>query len=412
MSSLSIRPYLPFCRVRVVRQSVSADEPTAVVHVEPDRRFAPVCHACGATASRVHSWDVRPLRDLNLGAHRVWVYCRRRKVYCPACRVVRVEDLDFFAPYARLTDRLARYVHDLCRQLSVAAVASHLGLDWKTVKDIDRAFLEEEYGATDYAGLRLLAVDEIAVKKGQTYMTVVLDYETGRVVWLGEGRSTATLAAFFAGMSPAQKKGLEAIAMDMWKPYLKAVRQAVPHVRIVFDLFHVVRAFARVIDRVRLSEFRRARGVGKELLKGCKYILLRNPEHLARDARRRLALLLQLNETISQVMLLKDMLKQLWRYHRRPWAERCLHHWCRLAAVVDHPAVRAFAKTLRRHASGILNHCDYPLHTSCLEGVNNTIKVIKRVAYGFHDDRYFALKVKQAFPGPPKPDPQLCPAAN
>jgi len=142
--------------------------------------------------------------------------------------------------------------------LTVAEVADHLELDWKTVKNIDKAFLEVDYGQTDYDGLRILAVDEIAIRKGHQYMTVVLDYETGRVVWMAEGRGSDTLKGFFCEMTEAQRQGLEAIAMDMWDPYIKAVREAAPHVKIVFDLFHVVAAFGRVIDQVRMDEYREA----------------------------------------------------------------------------------------------------------------------------------------------------------
>ncbi len=95
--------------------------------------------------------------------------------------------------------------------------------------------------------------------------------------------------------------------------------------------------------------------------------------------------------------LLRDKLPRIWRYRHRWYAKRALEDWCGLARAVGHPAVAAFADMLERHRKGILNHCDYPIHTSKLEGINNKIKVIKRDAYGYHDERYFSLKVKQAF---------------
>ena len=96
-------------------------------------------------------------------------------------------------------------------------------------------------------------------------------------------------------------------------------------------------------------------------------------------------------------MVLKDLLKRIWRYRSWSWADRCLTEWCRPARTVDHPAVTAFAERLERRRDGILNHCDCPIHTGRLEGINNTIKAIKRTAYGFHDHRYFALTIIQAF---------------
>jgi transposase len=346
----------------------------------------------------IHSWRQRWLRDLDLGAARVWIGCRYRRVYCRHCGGYRVEDLRFFEPYQRVTLRLARYIHALCKVLTVRQVATHLGLDWKTVKQVDRTFLEATHGQTDYTGLRLLAVDEVAVRKGHSYMTVVLDYETGRVLWLGRERTAQTLQAFFGGMSAEQKQAVEAIAMDMWDPYIKAVREAVPHVKIVFDLFHAVVAFNRIIDKVRLAEFRKARAQDKPVFKGSKYLLLANRRNIRRRAARaHLKELLELNQTISTVMILKEELKRIWGYRSRPWAARRLHEWCALAQSVDYPDVRKFARRLQRYTYGILNHCDYPIHTSQLEGVINKIKLIKRQAYGFHDQRYFSLKVIQAF---------------
>lgn len=402
MSALSIRPYLPFCRVRLTRQSVSGDGKRAVVEMEPNARFHPVCHVCGKPAGAIHQWERRLIRDLNLGETRVWLNGHFRTVFCPTCGRRHVEDLGLCDAHQRVTRRLARYIHDLCRRLPVQAVADHLGLNWKTVKQIDTSFLEEEFGQTDYTGLRLMAVDEIAVRKGHRYLTVVLDHATGRVVWVGKDRKAETLAAFFAGMTDAEKQALEAVAMDMWVPYRQAVEAAVPHVQIVYDFFHVVRQFHHVIDQVRLSEFRRATGSDREVFKGSKYLLLSNRgTRTTRTARDHLKRLLALNETLSTMMILKDLLKRIWHYVSRPHAARALAEWCRLARTVGHPAVTAFAAMLERHRDGILNHCDYPIHTSRLEGVNNTIKVIKRTAYGFHDDRYFALKIMQSFPGQP-----------
>ncbi len=282
--------------------------------------------------------------------------------------------------------------------LTVQEVADHLGLDWKTVKRVDQTFLEEEFGRTDYDGLRILAVDEIAIKRGHNYMSVVLDHETGRVVWLAKDRTAETLMGFFEGMTTEQKQALEAIAMDMWGPYVKAVREKVPHVEIVFDLFHLVQAFNRVIDKVRRSEYHKAAATEGEVFKGTKYLLLKNRKNIRRrKARAHLKKLLELNETISTVMILKDLLKRIWTYRYRTPAKRRIRQWCALARTVEHPDVRKFADTLERYEYGIVNHCDYPIHTSRLEGVNNTIKVIKRKAYGFHNERYFSLKVIQAF---------------
>ena len=194
------------------------------------------------------------------------------RTFCARCHRIVIEDLELFEPYVRVTVRLARYIHDLCKFMTVGEVAEHLDLDWKTVKDIGKLFLEKEYGQTDYEGLRILAIDEISLRKRHRYLTMVLDYESGRVMWIGKHRSAKTLCSFFNRMTSRQRKALEAIVMDMWDPSIKAVRKKIPHVKIVFALFHVVAQFNRLIDNVRNSEYRKASTQDKEVFKGAKYL--------------------------------------------------------------------------------------------------------------------------------------------
>jgi transposase len=398
MSTLSISHYFPFSQMVVTRQSVSEDATMAVVVLKPDERFHPLCHACRTPGHGVHSEETRPVRDLDMASARVTLNCTYRKVFCQTCRRVMVEDTGVFEPCSRVTIRLARFAHDLCKVMTVTDVAKRLGLDWKTVKNIDKAFLEKEYGTPNYSGLRILAVDEIAVKKGHRYMTVVLNYETGAVVWMGAERKKETLAKFYALLTPDQRASIQAVAMDMWDNFIEATREALPHAAIVFDLFHVVSSFGKVVDQVRIAEFNKAHARHRAVFKGSKYLLLKNRDSLRkRSERAQLNQLLSLNRTISIVYILKDKLKHLWSFLSRTWAAKALREWISLARTLRHHAVNAFCRMLKTHAYGILNHCDFAIHTSVLEGVNNKIKVIKRTAYGFHDIDYFALKVMQAF---------------
>lgn len=396
MSGISITPYFPFCRVNIIGQKVKGT--TSLIQASPDQRYKPICYVCKRSSVIIHKWVQRPIRDLNFGPAYVSIECRYRQIYCLTCRRFALEDLEFFEPFRRVTKRFACYIHDLCKLLTVQDVARHCNLDWKTVKDIDKTFLEKEFGQTDYSDLTILAVDEISIRRGHTYMTVVLDYLTGRVVWMGKGRKAETFMQFFDGMTEDQIEKLEAIAMDMWDPYIKAVKAKAPHVKIVFDLFHMVREFNKIIDRVRIDEYTKASESDKNVIKGSKYLLLKNTENIKDESEKKhLDRLLALNKTISQVMILKDNLKLIWASESRTEAQQQINAWCLLAESVHQPSLNKFVNRIRRYEYGILNHCEYHIHTSMLEGVNNKIKVIKRKSYGFHDQRYFALKIIQAF---------------
>jgi transposase len=228
MSALSIIPYFPFRRLKIINQVVNRTANKAIIDSVPDKRFQPICHLCGQKVSSVHSWTQRSVRDLNLASTKVWIRCEYRKLFCTYCQRISIEELEVFHPYLRVTRRLATFIHDLCKVMTVKEVAQHLQLDWKTVKEIDKQFLEAQYGQPNYDGLRILAVDEISLKKGHKYLTIVLDYETGRVIHVGEKRKAKTLTRFFNRLSSKQRESIEAVVMDMWDPYIKAVKKNSP----------------------------------------------------------------------------------------------------------------------------------------------------------------------------------------
>jgi transposase len=225
MSGISISPYFPFRRIKITKQAVDPAATKAVIDVAPDQRFQPVCHLCGKKAPSVHSWTQRSVRDLNLADTQVWLRCEYRKLLCAHCQRISIEDLELFHPYLRVTRRLAAAIHQLCKVMTVTDVARHFQLDWKTVKDIDKQYLEAHYGQPHLDGLRILAVDEISIRKGHSYLTVVLNYETGHVVYVGKERKARTLMRFFNQLTAKQRKSIEAVVMDMWDPYIKAVKK-------------------------------------------------------------------------------------------------------------------------------------------------------------------------------------------
>ena len=202
--------------------------------------------------------------------------------------------------------------------------------------------------------------------------------------------------------SRARCAQLEAASLDMWAPYRAEVLTHCPHAQIVYDLFHAVAKYGHeVIDRVRMDETNQlaaAAGPGpvrtqRRVIKGTRWLLLRNKHNLRTRAERvQLRDLLRANRKIFIVYILKDDLKQLWRFRYPAAARRFWRAWRRRARASRIPALRRFTDIIERHLDGILSHCRYPLSTAINEGVNNKIKVIKRMAYGFRDDAYFFLK--------------------
>lgn len=396
MSKIEIKAFFKFCKVKVMEQGVDIDLKKVMVKVVPDKRYQPVCHVCGRKVRDIHSNNKRTVRDLNIFGAQSFISVSYRTVRCPQCGEV-VEKVELMDPGQRITKRLARYILGLCDLMTIQEVARHLDLNWKTVKELHKSFLRERFAKEDIGCPKILAVDEIAVKKGHRYLTVVINWQSGRVLWVGEGRRYETLKAFFTSLSQGQREAIQAVAIDMWDPYIKAVKEFCPQASIVFDQFHVVKAFGRVIDKVRNGEYKKANSKGKEVIKGTKYLLLKNKENLLEEEKPKLKSMLKINKAITTVYILKDYLKKLWDYKYEKAAERFLDHWCQMAKESKIRPLINFAKTLKRYAYGIINHCKFPIHTSRMEGINNKIKVIKRKAYGFNDMEYFSLIIKNAF---------------
>lgn len=384
--------------------------PRLIIQLQPKPGAPKRCSRCGEIVVEIHDASERRVRDLPIGEWDTWLVVPRARLHCPRCGPT-VEAVPWLDRYQRMTKRLAEKIAGLAQVLPIKHVAAWFGVSWDTVKQIDQRALRGRLGPveTQWTDLRVLAIDEFALHRGHRYATVVLDPTRKRVVWIGRGRDQGALTGFFTALGPERCAQIEAVAVDMWAPYAAEVRAHCPQARLVYDLFHVVAKYGReVIDRVRVDETERvAKADGsiptrdrRRVIKGTRWLLLRNYEHLRTRAERvRLRELLRANRALFTVYVLKDDLKQLWhfRYPRAAW--RFWREWRRRALASRLPALRTFVRILERHLDGILNHCRYPLNTGMLEGVNNKIKVIKRMAYGFRDDAYFFLKIRAAFPG-------------
>lgn len=374
-----------------------------------------VCSRCGRAATAVHEVTPRRVRELPILDAETWLVVPLARVSCPQCGPT-VERLPWLDRYARMTTRFAASVARLAQVLPIKHVAAWFGLSWDTVQAIDQAAMEARLGpisARTLAGVRRIVIDEFALHKGRQYATVVAQPETREVLWVGRGRTREDLRRFFELLGPAGCAALEVAVMDMNGAYEMETRAQCPRAAIVYDLFHVLAKYGReVIDRVRLEETNRLARVGhpndartrarRRVIKGARWLLLRNAATLPATDRVRLRELLALNRRLYVVYVLKDALKALWGY-RAPWvAARAWAAWYAWAVRSRIPALVTFARKLKAYRPGILAHCRFPLHTGVLEGMNNKIKVLKRMAYGFRNDAYFFLKIRAAFPGNPR----------
>lgn len=377
---------------------------TLVVHLKATSQEMR-CEQCGAPCHQVHETTTRRVRDLPLFEYRVVLHVPRRRVWCDRCGGPRLEKLSWLGRYQRVTDRLAQACSQLLRSSNVQAVAAFFDLGWHTVKSIDKANLRASLPEPNWSQIRYLAMDEFALHKGHRYATVVVDPICRQVLWVGQGRSRETARSFFEQLPEGAAQRIQAVAIDMTTAYELEIKAHCPQAEIVYDLFHVVAKYGReVIDRVRVDQANRLRQQpsARKVIKSSRWLLLRNRSSLQPQQAVRLHELLQANEPLMTVYVLRDELKQLWFYRRPDWALRAWQHWCAQAHESGIAALQTFATRLQGYLHGIISRCRHPLNTSVVEGINNTIKVIKRRAYGYRDEEYFFLKIRSAFPGIPR----------
>lgn len=373
---------------------------TIVLHIKTKKGmfYCTHCRSKNVIRSGVVSRD---FHTVPVGGKPVLLRMAVQRLECKDCGHVCQEHVHFAAPQTTFTRRLAKYAVELCRMAPIKSVAAHLNLSWNTVKEMVKGYLERNYSKPDISGLRVIGIDEFAVKKGHVYKTIVVNLENGQIVYVGDGKGANALDGFWKMVRKAGVK-IEAVASDLSAAYISAVRENAPDAVYVFDHFHMVKLINDALDKVRRRIVNQERAREKKdgmsgrsnVVKGTKYILLRNSEDLTdqKDIDR-LGAALELNRDLSAAYYLKEDARLIWDSDSKHHASLQLDAWLASARTSLVPELVKVADTVESHRDGILAYFDKPISTGPVEGINNKIKTLKRMAYGFRDDRYFTLRL-------------------
>lgn len=276
--------------------------------------------------------------------------------------------------------------------MTVADLAAVTGLSWDTVKNIIKNRLEKDYGHPRLRDLQRLSLDEIYLGRRKRFWTLVIDLDTGRIVWVAPGRGAEALRPFWPLLRSSQAN-IQAVAMDMSSAYWVAVAENLPQAAIVFDRFHITKLANEKIDDLRRAMVQEATGLMKQTVKGVRYLLLMRRDNVAEEKLPRLDEALKHNEPLFIGYLLKEALGLLWEQPSYAKMNAFLHQWCDLAARSGVRQMMQLSKTLLTHKSGILSWWKHRINNGRMEGINNKIKTLLRQTYGLRDTRYFVLKL-------------------
>ena len=353
------------------------------------------CSACGSPQVQFRGRVERRFRMVPIGRRPSLVVLPIPRVECQACGVVRQVKIPFADPRRSYTSSFERYALELGRRMTIRDVALHLGVSWDVIKDIQKRDLSRRFAKPKLKHLRHIAIDEIAIAKGHRYLTVVLDLESGAVVFVGDGKGAKALKPFWKRLRGSRAK-IEAVAMDMSPAYRQAVSTHLPKAKIVFDRFHVMKLFNEKLSNLRRALHREATDVmQKKVLKGTRWLLLKAAENLneEKDEKSKLEEALALNKSLAVAYYLKEDLRQFWEQPGKKFATVFLEGWIKRAEASGIKILQQMGKTLASHRSGLLAYYDAMITSGPMEGTNNKIKTMKRQAYGFRDKEFFKLKI-------------------
>ena len=387
-------PIFQFRGYRVTK--VETDERRLLLHVEPQPHKV-CCPQCGSRHVIRRGQQVRWFRNLPVGNDCTWLIATLPRVECRACQIVRQIRLGLAEERRTYTRAFARYVLELSRYMTIKDVAHHLGVSWDIVKDILKRHLQKRYAKPALKDVRQIAIDEICVGRGYRFLTLVLDLESGAILFVGKGKKADSLRPFWRRLRAARAK-IKAVAIDMSPAYQQAVAKHLPDATVVFDRFHVVKLLNKKLTQLRRQLYRQATSdLKKKVLKRTRWLLLKNPENLdpVKGEPGRLRAALRLNESLATAYYLKEDLRQIWEQLGKFPARMKLLDWYHQAMDSGIRVLQDFARTLLAHAEGILAWYDYPISTGPLEDTNNKLKTLNRQHYGLRDPDFFTLKLYQ-----------------
>jgi len=366
------------------------------VHIYLKRtRKTAFCRKCGKRNRIGNESYTRAIYDLDLGPKKCYITFSEVKIHC-RCGHRGYEAIDFTRPYSHCTKRFEEYVYRLTERMTISDVVMITGLDWKTVKDIDKYYIKKRLvGLQDIYPVEL-GIDEIAYEKGHKYLTVVRDLDLNCVIWVGLGRKKETLDDFFTLLGEEKQRLISVVVLDMWDPYIASVKEYCPYADIVIDKFHIIKKLNEAVDTIRKKEFAKAKEEERIYMKRRRFIILKRGKNLTEEQHEKLQELMENNELLYKAYLLKEQISDIFDEEDYDSAMQRLTKWIENVNESDISSFKKVIKTLRKYSYGIHNYFRYHITNAGSEGFNTKINIIRRKAYGFWDIEYFKLKIFQS----------------
>ena len=351
------------------------------------------CPECGRACSIHDCAPARTWRHLDTMQFTTLIRARTPRSDCPE-HGVKTMQVPWAAPQGRFTVLFERFaVEVLLASASVSQACALLGIGWDTAQEIMRRAVERGLERRQLERLKYLGMDEKSFRRGQSYITLLTDLEESRVLDVVEERTAEAAGQLWDTLSPEQKQAVEAVAVDMWEPFIQTIQTQVPEADIVHDKFHVSKYLGEAVDRVRRQEHKELLAEGDETLKGTRQLWLYNPQNFSPEQAEEFSALKDLHLKVARAWAAKELFSKFWEYQEEGWARRFFKDWfgwvsrSRLKPVVE------VAQMLKRHLENLLTYLRHHITNAVTEGLNSKIQSLKSAARGFRNFQNYRIRI-------------------
>jgi transposase len=371
----------------VARVELKMDEGQVDIFIEHRVDAQWNCPVCGKAAGLYDHTEERVWRHLDSCQLKTYLHARVPRTGCTEHGIHKVKPA-WAETRSRFTLLMERLIIDVIHECStISGACAVMRVSWDEAFGVmQRAVLrgQERKQATV---VQHLGVDEKAFRKGHSYMTVVCDLDRSTVEYVSQDRTVDSLSSYYTALTVQQREGIEAVAMDMWEPYVQATRTSLPLAedKIVFDRFHIMKQMNEAVDRVRLGEHRQLQDLGIDLLKGTKHWWLYAAENLPERYRWDFAEVKRRCIDTSRAWAIKETLREMWNYRSKTWGRKFFDKWFGWAKRSQLKPVKKVADMIKSRIDNVLNYCRHRITNGVAEGLNSKIMSIKRKCCGFRN---------------------------
>lgn len=356
-----------------------------------------LCPKCLKKTQVLNQTYERQFRDLPITGKEVYLHFRQRQFYCPDCHRHFNERFGFVDPNRTMTRRYERYVYECCKASTIQKISAQENLVWRTVNEICQRDAHHELDERPALKVRVIGMDEFAIKKGhRDYATVIVDLERVEIIDILEYRNQEKLIQYFQGKGTDGCGGIEVFCSDMWQGFLNTAKAVFPNATLVVDRFHFFGYLNKALDNERKSVRRSFKG--QEDFKRLKWALLKNAEDLTEDQKKKCARAFLLAPQLKLLYEHKEKFRSIFNQRlSRKQGEVELNQWIEQAKKVKNKHLNDFLSLLNAWKDYVLNYFVHRFTTSAIEGINNTIKTVKRMGYGFRNFVNFKQRIMISF---------------